>query len=189
MLLALAAQCGPPSNVRSLPLCNGADSDGSELFAVAAAMLRDGYSPDLSPLYGTTAGALQRIPPYDFDTSSRFWTDGGVATVEPAVQVTMVTPVAASEQRAPVLEGREEAVLAVIAAVGGYPVAQLSRSSRLAEDLGYDSLLQFRLVERLRAEYPQVGHVAVAELLAKIHSVGDIVDFVTQSPDRAGATG
>ena len=187
-LLALAMQCGLPSQIRSLPLCGGPDSDGTELLVVAASMLRDGYSPDLSPLYGTPADPQQRIPPYVFDTSSRFWFDGGVAAVRPTAQPPIVTPVAEREHRAPVPAGREGAVLAVIADVGGYPVAELGRSSRLAEDLGYDSLLQLRLIDRLRAEYPQLEHITVAEVLPKIQSVGDLVDFVTQWFDRADVT-
>ena len=76
----------------------------------------------------------------------------------------------------------------MIADVGGYPVAELGRSSRLAEDLGYDSLLQLRLIDRLRAEYPQLEHITVAEVLPKIQSVGDLVDFVMQRFDRADVT-
>lgn len=185
-LLALAVQCGLPSHVRSLPLCSGPNSDGTELLVVAESMLRDGYSPHLSPLYGTPADPLQRIPPYVFDTSSRFWFDGAVAAAPPTAQPTIVTPVADREQRAPVPAGREEAVLAVIADVGGYPVAELGRSTRLAEDLGYDSLLQLRLINRLRAEYPQLEHITVAEVLPRIRNVGDLVDFVGQWFDGAG---
>ncbi len=78
----------------------------------------------------------------------------------------------------------EGAVLAVIADVGGYSVGELARSSRLSDDLGYDSLLQLRLFDRLRADYPQLGHIAIVEVLPKIHSVGDVVDFVVE---RLGA--
>jgi acyl transferase domain-containing protein len=187
-LLPMARHCGLPPQTRSLPLCGGSDSDGTELLVVAATMLRDGYSPDLSPLYGRPAGPLQRIPPYVFDASSRFWFDGGVAAVAPAAQPAMVAPVAEREQPARVPVGPEKEVLAVIANVGGYSVAELGRSSLLAEDLGYDSLLQLRLIDRLRAEFPQLEHITVAEVLPKIRSVGDLVDFVRQWFDRAGVT-
>jgi acyl transferase domain-containing protein len=199
-LLALARQCGLPLQIRSLPLCGGPDSDGTELLGVAASMLRDGYSPDLSPLYGRPADPLQRIPPYVFDTSNRFWFDGGVAAApptaavnglreEPTTQPATVTPVVEREQPARAPSGPEEAVLAVIAEAGGYSFAELDRSSRLAEDLGYDSLLQVRLVHRLREEYPQLEHINVAEVLPQIRSVGDLVDFVVLWFDRAGVTG
>lgn len=187
-LLALAMQCGLPSQLVSLPLCNGPESNGTELLAIAASMLRDGYSPDLSALYGTPAELLQRTPPYVFDTSPRFWFDGAVATPPPTTQSSAATPVADRVQRAPVQADPDTTVLAVIADVGGYPVAQLGRSSRLAEDLGYDSLLQLRLIDRLRVEYPQLAHITVAEVLPKIRSVGDLVDFVAQWLETAEVT-
>ena len=179
-LLTLARQCGLPPQTRSLALCGGPDSDGTELLGVAATLLRDGYSPDLSPLYGRPAGPLHRIPPYVFDTSSRFWFDGGVAAAVPTAQPAVVTPVAERQQPAQVPTASEGAVLAVIADVGGYSVGELARSSRLSDDLGYDSLLQLRLFDRLRADYPQLGHIAIVEVLPKIHSVGDVVDFVVE---------
>ena len=179
-LLALARQCGLPPQTRSLALCSGPDSHGTELLGVAATLLRDGYSPDLSPLYGGPAGRLHRIPPYVFDTSSRFWFDGGVAAVPPTAKPAAVTPIAEREHPARVPAAIESAVLAVIAEVGGYSAGRLARSARLSDDLGYDSLLQLRLIDRLRTEYPQLEHITVAEVLPNIHSVGDLVDFVLE---------
>jgi acyl transferase domain-containing protein len=184
-LLALTMQCGLPSHARLLPLCDGPDSAGTELLVVAATMLRDGYSLELSPLYGTAAGPLRRLPPYVFDSSSRYWFDGATAAV-PADP----SPVSASGPEripcTPASEGRAGDVVAVIAAVGGYPVDKLDRSTRLVEDLGYDSLLQLRLIDRLRTKYPQLEDITVAEVLPKIHDVGNLVDFVEQWFDRAG---
>ncbi len=77
----------------------------------------------------------------------------------------------------------------MIADVGGYSVAELARSNLLADDLGYDSLLQLRLIDRLRTEYPELEHITVAEVLPNIHSVGDLVDFVVQRLDPAIVTG
>ena len=184
-LLKLARQCGLPPQIRSLTLCGGPDSDGTELLGVAATMLRDGFSPDLSPLYGRPAGRLHRIPSYVFDTSSRFWFDGGVATVAPTTQSAVVTPGNRARKSSRVSAGDEGAVLAMIADVGGYSVAELARSSLLADDLGYDSLLQLRLIDRLRTEYPQLEDITVAEVLPNINSVGDLVDFVVQRLDPA----
>ena len=179
-LLALAKQCGLPSQMRSLRLCGGPDSDGTELLEVAASMLLDGYPADLSPLYGGTGAPLQRVPGYAFDTSSRFWFDGGVAAPTAAARPDVVTAPAERARRGKVAADPERAILAVIAEVGGYPVAGIGRSSRLAEDLGYDSLLQLRLIRRLREEYPQLGEISVAEVLPKIRNVGDLVDVVVQ---------
>jgi acyl transferase domain-containing protein len=186
MLLKLVRQCGLPPQTRSLRLCVGPASDGTELLGVAATVLRDGYSPDLSPLYGRPAGRLHRILPYVFDTSSRFWYDGGIAAVAPTARPAVVTPVAEREKPSRAACGPDGAVLAVIADVGGYSVAQLARSNLLADDLGYDSLLTLRLIDRLRTEYPQLEHITVAEVLPNIHSVGDLVDFVVQRLDSAG---
>ena len=188
-LLKLARQCGLQPPTRSLTLCVGPDSDGTELLGVAATMLRDGYSPDLSPLYGRPAGRLNRIPPYVFDTSNRFWFDGGIATVAPTTQPAVVTPEAERERPSRAPAGAEGAVLAMIADVGGYSVGELARSSLLADDLGYDSLLQLRLIDRLRTEYPRLEHIRVGEVLPNIHCVGDLVDFVVQRLDPAGVVG
>jgi acyl carrier protein len=98
----------------------------------------------------------------------------------PTAQPAAVTPVAERQQPAQVPTASEGALLAVIADVGGYSVGELARSSRLSDDLGYDSLLQLRLFDRLRADYPQLGHIAIVEVLPKIHSVGDVVDFVVE---------
>src|SRR4029078_3398109 len=108
------------------------------------------------------AARRHRIPPYVFDTSSRFWYDGRIATVAPTAQPAVVTPVAARETPARAPGGPECGVVAVIADVGGYSVAQLARSTLLADDLGYDSLLQLRLIDRLRTEYPARCHITLA---------------------------
>ena len=181
-LLTLARHCGLPPQTRSLTLCGGPDSNGTELLAVAATLLRDGYSPDLSPLYGGPAGPLHRIPQYVFDTSSRFWFDGRVAAAgQPTAQLAVVTPpIAERPQPAQVPDASAGAVLAVVADVGGYSTGELARSNRLSDDLGYDSLLQLRLFDRLRADYPQLRNIAIVEVLPKIHTVGDVVDFVVE---------
>jgi acyl transferase domain-containing protein len=189
-LLAMARQCGLAPQTRSLTLCGGPDSDGTELLAVAATLLRDGYSPDLSPLYGRPAGSLHRVPPYVFDTSSRFWFDGRVPPTVPVAEPSVATPVMERKSAAPPPNSSAEAVLAIVADVGGYSLGELARSSRLSDDLGYDSLLQLRLFDRLRADYPQLGHIAIVEVLPKIHTVGDVVDFVMERLGTAAkATG
>jgi hypothetical protein len=39
---------------------------------------------------------------------------------------------------------------------------------------------RFRLFDRLRTDSPQLGHTAIVEVLPKIHTVGDLVDFVAE---------
>jgi hypothetical protein len=171
----------------SLVLCSGPDSEGSELLGVAATLLRDGYSPDLTPLYGEPAGLLQRIPPYVFDDTNRFWFDGPIAYPHQRVrggQVETTAPDVEQTDTVQMHDSAEGEVMALIADVGNYSVTALARSKRLADDLGYDSLLQLRLLDRLRTEYPQLQHVDVADLLPRIHNVGDLVDFVVHQLDK-----
>lgn len=186
-LLGLARQAGLPSPTPSLVLCSGPDSDGSELLGVAATLLRDGYSPDLTPLYGEPAGPLQRLPAYVFDDTNRFWFDGPIAYPHQRVRAGQVETTAPAIEQADtehVCDRAEGHVLALIADVGNYSVTELARSKRLTDDLGYDSLLQLRLLDRLRKEYPQLKHVRVADLLPRIHNVGDLVDFVVHRLNR-----
>jgi acyl transferase domain-containing protein len=188
-LLTLARQGGLPPQTRSLTLCSGPDSDGTELLGVAATLMRDGYSPDLAALYGGPAGPPQRIPPYVFDTSSRFWFDGPITYPRRPVRTAEAQSSDPFEEPADTEQpqtGSEGGVLALIADVGGYSVTTLSRSKRLADDLGYDSLLQLRLLDRLRAEYPPLHDITVAEVLPRIHSVGDLIDFVMERLDEGG---
>jgi acyl transferase domain-containing protein len=186
-LLTLTRQAGPPSLMPSLVLCSGPDSEGSELLGVAATLLRDGYSPDLTPLYGEPAGPLQRVPPYVFDDTNRFWFDGPIAYPHQRVrggQVETTAPDVEQTDTVQMHDSAEGGVMALIADVGNYSVTALARSKRLADDLGYDSLLQLRLLDRLRTEYPQLQHVDVADLLPRIHNVGDLVDFVVHQLDK-----
>ncbi|MBS1693884.1 MAG: type I polyketide synthase [Actinobacteria bacterium] len=180
-LLTLARKCGLPADIPSMVLCGGPDAPGTELLEAAATLLRDGYSPDLTALSGHPGGQLNRLPPYVFDTSRRYWFDH-------AVTVVTDTPGPAGEDAAGPADdaqrGADSAVLRLIAEIGGYPLTELTPSSRLAEDLGYDSLLQLRLLDRLRTEFPTLADVTVADVLPKIHSVGDLVDFVVQRLDQ-----
>ena len=81
---------------------------------------------------------------------------------------------------------RSTPLIALIADVGGYSAAEVARSSRLDADLGYDSLLQVRLLSRLRSEYPELEHISVSDVLPHIHTVGALVDFVAARVDNVG---
>lgn len=186
-LLALARQSGVSPKTPSLVLCSGPDSDGSEFLRVASTLLRDGYSPDLTPLYGEPAGPVQRLPAYVFDDTSRFWSDSPVNDLQQRVRgghVESTAPAAECAEQQPAHNRPEAEVLALIADVGNHSVTALARSARLADDLGYDSLLQLRLLDRLRTEYPQLQIVRVADLLPRIQTVGNLVDFVVHRLDK-----
>ncbi|MGD9622852.1 MAG: type I polyketide synthase [Mycolicibacterium sp.] len=183
-LSKLFRQCGLPLKTSSLTLCEGPGSRGDELLTATAKMIRDGYSIDLSAAYGERSFPLQRIPAYTFDMSNRYWLDGSQSAVtqraEPFPGTAPVRPELPVQPPVGGQEGKEAEVLDLIAGIGGYSVAKISRSSRLDEDLGYDSLMQVRLFDRLRTRYPELKQMSLAEVLPKIHSVGDIIDIVVQ---------
>ncbi|MCV7198849.1 type I polyketide synthase [Mycobacterium angelicum] len=189
-LLSLARQCGLPPQIRSLRLCGGPESTGSELLEVAAVLLRDGYSPDLSQLYGRPLHTLEHIAPYTFDATNRFWFTEAAApqaepsNAEPSKAEPSIEP--ADDARAAPSDLAGE-VLVLIARVGGYPVHEITRSSRLSEDLGYDSLLQLRLFEQVRRQYPQLALKSVADLPSSVDSVGSLVDLMVERLSVAGA--
>ena len=187
-LLGLARQCGLPPQTRSLALCAGPDSDGTELLGVAATLMRDGYSPDLSPLYGrprahcTGFRLTSSTPPVGSGSTA------GSPPCRRRPSPRRSRPSPSENSRRGYRPASRARYVAVIAEVGGYSAGRLARSTRLSDDLGYDSLLQLRLIDRLRTEYPQLEHIAVAEVLPNIHSVGDLVDFVMHRLDPAGVT-
>jgi acyl transferase domain-containing protein len=171
-LLTLARRGGLPPQTRSLTLCSGPDSDGTELLGVAATMMRDGYSR-LAALYGGPAPP-QRIPPYVFDTSSRFWFDGPITYPRQPAQTAEAQvgdPVGEPADTEQPQTGAEGGVLALIADVGGYSVTTLSRSKRLADD-------KLRLVASFASDRPgrvsPLHDITVAEVLPRIHSVGTL---------------
>lgn len=187
-LLTLARKSGAASATTPLlAMCSGPNSMGSELLEVGAKLMRDGFSPELTPLYGAPEEPLPRIAPYVFDDAARFWFGGDIAPPRhhPQASQVDVTPAGSAEAEVVrVQHNSEEEILALIADVGNYPVSTLARSQRLADDLGYDSLLQLRLLDRLRAQYPQLQHVNVVDVLPNIGNVGGLVDFVAHELKR-----
>lgn len=181
-LLTLARRCGVPLQTKSIAMCRGDSSDGTELLGVAASVLREGYSLELSPFYGLSAGPLRRIPAYVFDPTNRFWFAGGVAAPAPS-EPTNIRPVGEGRST-----GTESTLMALIADVGGYSINQVARSSRLDDDLGYDSLLQIRLLNRIRSGYPQLEHIALSDVLPHLDSVGSVIDFVAARIDSGSET-
>ena len=158
-LLTLARRGGLPPQTRSLTLCSGPDSDGTELLGVAATMMRDGYSPDLAALYGGPAGPPQRIPPYAFDTSSRFWFDGPITYTRQLAQPAEAPagePLGEADGTEQPQAGAEGGVLALIADVGGYSVTALSPIQTARRRLG------LRLVAPASPPGPAPGGISTA---------------------------
>lgn len=177
-LLTLARQSGLGPQVRSLVLCAGLQSAGSEMLEVAAVLLRDGYSLDLSPSECGPARAVQRIPPYAFDVGSRFWYSGDTSAAVPSGNSLVTTVEDQAERRSEAPGDVADEVFALVAQIGGHTVGEINRDSRLNEDLGYDSLLQLRLLEQMRSRYPQLALRSIADLPSNIGNVGALVDLL-----------
>ncbi len=137
---------------------------------------------ELPALDGPPGGPLRRIPAHVFDTTNRFWFSGGAATLAPS------EPTGVHAVGEGLSTGTEHALIALIADVGGHSIAKVTRSSRLDDDLGYDSLLQIHLLDRLRSDYPRLAHIAVSDLLPHLDSVGTVVDFVIGRVKSASET-
>jgi acyl transferase domain-containing protein len=190
-LLALARRCGIDARVQTLAPCAGPDDDGAGFARVAARLYVDGLTTRFESLYPDASRALKRLPPYAFGDGTRFWRDldtAGTARPAPAPSArpdagSVVAPRAESEP-SPGTDPVAEKVRHIIAEIGGYTPEEIDPNALLGEDLGYDSLLQLRLVDRIRTEYPQLDDAPVDELLLAIRNVDDVVRYV--APRIAG---
>ena len=184
-LLALARRCGIGTQIRTLAPCGGPDDDGAGFARVAAQLYADGLTTRFDSLYGDESRTLKRLPPYAFGDGSRFWRELDT------VPITASAPSArpdAGEAAGPHLQPDTSACYDTVAAevrhliadIGGYTIDEIDPNALLGEDLGYDSLLQLRLIERLRTDYPQLQDAPVDELLPAINTVDDLVRFVAR---------
>jgi acyl transferase domain-containing protein/acyl carrier protein len=179
-LLTHARRSGIDMDVATLAPCVGPDDDGAGFGRVVARLYSDGLTTRFDNLYGAQSRTLKRLPPYVFGDGARFWrvldtapvagsastaTSVSVAEPDPASNITGPTPVASRIRQ-------------IIADIGGYPVEQIDPNTLLGADLGYDSLLQLRLIESLRTEYPELHEASVGELLSAIENVDDVVRYV-----------
>jgi acyl carrier protein len=120
------------------------------------------------------------LPPYVFGDGSRFWrvldTAAVTGSASTATSVSAAEPGPASDTSdAAPLTSR---IRQLIADIGGYPVEQIDPNTLLGADLGYDSLLQLRLIDSIRTEYPELQEAPVNELLSAIENVDDVVRYV-----------
>ena len=114
--------------------------------------------------------------------------------VAPAAPVVAAAPVAAAERvvaaaapasapasTAPGLDELRIAVLGAMAQASGSPLDELARGGRLAEDLGFDSLLMTDTLRRLTASYPLL-------VPAELHLAGvrDVDGLVATLADALG---
>ncbi len=184
-LLALARRCGIDAQVQTLAPCAGPDDDGAGFASVAARLYVDGLTPRFDNLYPDESRALKRLPLYAFGDGTRFWRDLDTARTAGPVSApsarpdagTAAVPVPESDTSAGI-DPVAEKVRHIIAEIGGYTPEEIDPNALLGEDLGYDSLLQLRLIDRIRTEYPQLDDAPVDELLLAIRNVDDVVRYV-----------
>ena len=185
-LLALARRCGVGTQIRTLAPCVGPDDDGAGFVRVAARLYADGLATRFDSLYRDGSRTLKRLPPYAFGDGTRFWRAFDAAPVAVSAPAPSVRPSASSatgpHSESDTSSGHHavaEKVRHLIADIGGYTTEEIDPNSLLGEDLGYDSLLQLRLIQRLRTEYPQLEESPVDDLLPSIKNVDDVVRYVT----------
>jgi acyl carrier protein len=135
------------------------------------------------------------LPPYAFGDGSRFW-----RTLDTAPTVVSESapsarpgagPAAARHPESDTSAGHDTVAVKVrhiIAEIGGYTVEEIDPNALLGDDLGYDSLLQLRLIDRLRTEYPQLEEAPPEDLLLAIKNVDDVVQYVVQHLTSEGVT-
>jgi acyl transferase domain-containing protein len=179
-LLTHARRSGIDMDVATLAPCVGPDDDGAGFARVVARLYSDGLTTRFDNLYGAESRTLKRLPPYVFGGGSRFWhvldTAPVAASASTAASVPPAEPDPPSDTSgaAPV----SSRIRQLIADIGGYPVEQIDPNALLGADLGYDSLLQLRLIDSLRTEYPELQEAPVGELLSAIENVDDVVRYV-----------
>jgi acyl transferase domain-containing protein len=179
-LLAHARRSGIDMDVATLAPCVGPDDDGAGFARVVARLYSDGLTTQFDHLYDAESRTLKRLPPYVFGDGSRFWRVLDTAAVTGSASI--ATSVSAAEP-APASDTSDAAPLAsrirqLIADIGGYPVEQIDPNALLAADLGYDSLLQLRLIDSIRTEFPELQEAPADELLSAIENVDDVVRYV-----------
>ncbi|MDR3080267.1 MAG: acyltransferase domain-containing protein [Streptomyces sp.] len=173
-----------------------ADSGGQDLADTVAELYRGGLDPRWENVYETRDQAPYRLTPYAFSDEHRYWTAGPVRrsgrpqpagapdeAARPAARGTG-TSVLVLERPAPT-DRVTETALAVVGQVGGYEVAELGPLLRLYEDLGFDSVMVMELKKRLEERLPAVAELTVQDLLPRLATVGDLVDFLREycAPD------
>ncbi|HET7666530.1 MAG TPA: acyltransferase domain-containing protein, partial [Mycobacterium sp.] len=180
-LLAHARRNGIDMEAATLAPCVGPDDDGAGFARVVARLYSDGLTTQFDHLYDAESRTLKRLPPYVFGDGSRFWrvldTAAVTGSASTATSVSAAEPGPASDiSKAAPLASR---IRQLIADVGGYTVEQIDPNALLGADLGYDSLLQLRLIDSVRTEYPELQAAPLGELLSAIESVDDVVRYVT----------
>ncbi len=191
VLNGLVRRLRPPAGLRTLHPAQGEDPGLAALTELLAALYRDGLNPSWDALYPEADRQALRLAPYVFSDAHRYWSKGPVRRSTAPVAVVQ-TPAEPAHESSPGLtriglaRGAgptgpvAEAVLAAVAQVGGYAVAELGVHSRLYEDLGFDSVMVMELKTRIEKKLGRPEPVAVQDLLPHLGSLGALVTFFEQ---------
>ncbi|MFD9721792.1 type I polyketide synthase [Streptomyces sp. NPDC059076] len=190
------------------------DAGGRDLAQAVAELYRSGLEPWWDAAYAEEERQPQRLAPYAFSDTHRFWTRGPVRSAaasgvgvlpaptaggsrepvgggEPEVRGLAVAPgagetlgVLPSAREATSVDSVAGAVIEAVAAVGGYAPDEVSPASLLYEDLGFDSVMVMELKDRIQERLSGLETMSVQDLLPRLSSVGDLIDYLR---DRVGS--
>lgn len=176
----------PPDHLGAYTLAPMDDEDGGAgLLKTLGQLWCAGVDVDVLPITG--AATLPHLPPAPLPREP-YWViqdrptrplklQGATAVVraEPAPEASPApaAPAPAAADEDPILTG----VIAVIAKVSAYPKANIRANLRLAEDLGFDSIMISDMARGLSDAFPGIGGIP-QELLINAPTVGTIIDFV-----------
>jgi acyl transferase domain-containing protein len=200
-LLPLAGRSGSAAGVQFLHPCPGPEGTGRDLAELVAALYRAGLDPSWEALYAPRERAAERLRPYVFSATHRFWSRQQQPAPPAVPHGTEQRPPAAPVSRAPRAQPAAEpghaaeparvdrltqerdpvlaAVIEAVAEVGDYPLERVVHGARFYEDLGFDSVMIMQLKDRIEARLSHVGGVSVQQLLPALRSVGSLAEFLS----------
>jgi acyl transferase domain-containing protein len=204
--MARSLRSAAGAGVHTVAPVSGEEADGRTFAEAVAELFRSGLDPHWDAVYPQEERKPQRLAPYAFSDAHRFWARTPVRAA-PAADLSVVpdrpdtAPHQREQQTAPghgavltaVLPAAPEdastapvarAVIEAVAEVGGYATDEVSRQSLLYEDLGFDSVMIMELKDRLQERLDGLETISVQDLLPRLSSVGDLVDYLQ---DRAGS--
>jgi len=209
-LLNLVSRLSGAEKCTLLLPCAGPEAHGSELFDTVASLYRDGAEVQWNALYPEDQRVRRRLSPYLFSDDQRFWsrnnvTDNAVSITDEhraaqstkhhllndaAIEIMAVQPVITKPNSAATLLAKPQSIptclqaelMAMIADVGGYRPEKMMAQTRLAEDLGYDSLTAIQLKGRIEQRWKQPLDVGV--FFFKLKTVGELLAFLQQKLEQ-----
>ncbi|MDJ0360833.1 beta-ketoacyl synthase N-terminal-like domain-containing protein [Rhodococcus sp. H29-C3] len=194
VLTTLARDIDTTGAERLVPM-PGPASAGTEFAEVLAALYSQGTDVVWAPLYQQQHRTVRRLPGYRFDhdrhrlagkPTLRFRSN--VPAVESILDDTAVgaahggvsaeSPLFTTATSVPDELDLETSICTLIAQLGGFETGEFTRSSRLRDDLGFDSIMAVRLGDRVNELLAPTPPIAVVDLADNLDTVGNLVDFV-----------